>query len=32
MLQMTYPDGEVLTYGYDNGGLLKEAYGTKEAE
>ena len=26
---MTYPDGEVLTYGYDNGGLLKEAYGTK---
>ncbi len=29
MLQMTYPDGEVLYYGYDNGGLLKEAYGIK---
>ena len=29
MTRMTYPDGEVLTYGYDNGGLLKEAYGTK---
>ena len=29
MVQMTYPDGEVLYYGYDNGGLLKEAYGMK---
>jgi hypothetical protein len=29
MRQMTYPDGEVLTYGYENGGHLKEAYGTK---
>ncbi len=29
MRQLTYPDGEILTYGYDNGGLLKEAYGTK---
>ena len=29
MTQMTYPDGEVLAYGYDNGGLLREAYGTK---
>ena len=29
MLEMTYPDGEVLNYIYDTGGLLKQAYGTK---
>lgn len=27
--QMTYPDGEVLTYNYDAGGLLKDASGVK---
>ena len=27
MLKMTYPDGEVLTYGYDSGGLLTSATG-----
>ncbi|MBC7172442.1 MAG: hypothetical protein H5U40_08455, partial [Polyangiaceae bacterium] len=27
--QMTYPDGEVLTYGYDAGGLVESAIGTK---
>jgi YD repeat-containing protein len=29
MLQMTYPDGENLYYGYDNGGLLNAAWGEK---
>ena len=29
MLNMTYPDGEVLTYGYDNGGLLTSAVGDR---
>ncbi len=29
MKQLTYPDGEMLTYIYDNGGLLKSAIGTK---
>ncbi len=29
MLQLTYPDGEILYYGYDAGGLLKEAFGMK---
>ena len=27
---MTYPDGETLHYAYDNGGLLKAAWGEKE--
>jgi RHS repeat-associated protein len=27
--QMTYPDGEVLTYAYDSGGMLREAVGQK---
>ena len=31
MLSMTYPDGEVLGYAYDAGGLLKRAVGTKRA-
>jgi RHS repeat-associated protein len=31
MLSMTYPDGELLTYGYDAGGLLKTATGTRTA-
>jgi RHS repeat-associated protein len=26
---VTYPDGEVLTYGYDSGGLVSSAVGTK---
>ena len=30
MLQMTYPDGENLYYAYDNGGLLKSAWGIKQ--
>ncbi|HEY6872131.1 MAG TPA: RHS repeat-associated core domain-containing protein [Geobacteraceae bacterium] len=29
MNQMTYPDGENLYYAYDNGGLLKAAWGEK---
>jgi len=29
MLEMTYPDGERLRYAYDNGGLLKAAWGEK---
>lgn len=29
MLQMAYPDGENLYYAYDNGGLLKAAWGVK---
>ncbi|MEN8140663.1 MAG: SpvB/TcaC N-terminal domain-containing protein, partial [Thermodesulfobacteriota bacterium] len=29
MRQLTYPDGEVLTYGYDQGGLLAKASGVK---
>jgi len=31
MLSMTYPDGEVLSYVYNTGGLLKQAYGMKRA-
>ncbi|WP_242354789.1 MULTISPECIES: hypothetical protein [unclassified Anaeromyxobacter] len=31
MLSMVYPDGEVLTYGYDRGGLLKNARGDRPA-
>jgi RHS repeat-associated protein len=27
--QLTYPDGEVLTYSYDSGGLVREAVGKK---
>ena len=30
MRQLTYPDGEVLTYGYDEGGLLETASGAKQ--
>ena len=29
MQEMTYPDGEKLHYAYDNGGLLKAAWGEK---
>ncbi len=29
MTDMTYPDGEALHYAYDNGGLLKAAWGIK---
>lgn len=29
VLDMTYPDGEVLTYGYDAGGLVNHAAGVK---
>ncbi len=29
MVEMTYPDGEKLHYGYDHGGLLKAAWGEK---
>jgi RHS repeat-associated protein len=29
MLQMTYPDGEVLSYGYDSGGMVNKATGVK---
>ena len=29
VLQMTYPDGEVLTYGYDSGGQVDSAAGVK---
>lgn len=29
VLQMTYPDGEVLTYGYDSGGQVNSATGIK---
>jgi RHS repeat-associated protein len=29
MLQLTYPDGEVLTYGYDTGGQVTTATGVK---
>ncbi len=29
ILKMTYPDGEVLTYGYDSGGLVTTAKGVK---
>src|SRR4030067_859018 len=29
LLKMTYPDGEVLTYGYDSGGLVTAAKGVK---
>lgn len=28
-LAMTYPDGEVVTYGYDSGGLVRSAIGAK---
>ncbi len=31
MLQMTYPDGEVLTYGYDGAGLVTSAVGVRPA-
>ncbi|HSN91479.1 MAG TPA: hypothetical protein VLS93_09640, partial [Anaeromyxobacteraceae bacterium] len=31
MLSMVYPDGEVLRYGYDAGGLLRTAMGTRPA-
>ncbi len=31
MKQLTYPDGEVLNYEYDGGGLLRHAEGTKRA-
>jgi RHS repeat-associated protein len=31
MLSMVYPDGEVLTYGYDAGGLVKSATGSRAA-
>ena len=27
--RLTYPDGEVLTYGYDSGGLVNKATGVK---
>jgi RHS repeat-associated protein len=30
MRQLTYPDGEVLTYNYDQGGLLESASGIKQ--
>ncbi|HAS53916.1 MAG TPA: hypothetical protein DCS42_07175 [Nitrospiraceae bacterium] len=30
MLEMTYPDGETLYYAYDNGGLLRAAWGEKK--
>ena len=30
MNQMTYPDGETLYYAYDNGGLLRAAWGEKK--
>src|SRR4029077_5134921 len=29
LMRMTYPDGEVLTYGYDSGGLVNFAQGQK---
>jgi RHS repeat-associated protein len=29
LLEMTYPDGEVLSYGYDSGGLVSSATGKK---
>jgi RHS repeat-associated protein len=29
VMKLTYPDGEVLTYGYDSGGLLNFAQGVK---
>jgi hypothetical protein len=29
MQEMTYPDGELLHYAYDDGGLLKAAWGEK---
>jgi RHS repeat-associated protein len=31
MLQMTYPDGEVLSYGYDGAGLVNSAVGVRPA-
>ncbi len=31
VLRMTYPDGEVLTYGYDSGGQVNSATGVKGA-
>ncbi len=31
LLDMTFPDGEVLRYGFDSGGLVKSAVGTKQA-
>ena len=31
MLSMVYPDGELLTYGYDRGGLLNSAVGQRPA-
>lgn len=30
LLSTTYPDGEVLTYGYDSGGLTRSATGVKD--
>jgi RHS repeat-associated protein len=32
VLSMLYPDGEVLTYGYDRGGLLQKVEGQKAGE
>jgi RHS repeat-associated protein len=32
MKQLTYPDGEILTYTYDAGGLLQKATGKKESK
>ena len=32
MKQLTYPDGEVLTYTYDAGGLLQKATGKKDSK
>jgi RHS repeat-associated protein len=29
LMRLTYPDGEVLTYGYDSGGLVNSAQGVK---
>jgi RHS repeat-associated protein len=31
MLELSYPDGETLTYGYDSGGLVNSATGVKGA-
>jgi RHS repeat-associated protein len=31
VLNMTYPDGEILAYGYDSAGLLTQAAGTKNS-
>ena len=32
VLDMTYPDGEVLTYGYDSGGQVTRATGVKDGQ